>query len=169
MRLFISVQLNKYLRGALQDMQDAMREQGVAGNYTRAENLHITLAFIGEYSDPTEVLDAMRRVSFEPFDIRLDGLGAFGDLWWAGVGEGSDELKALASKLRRALSEAGIPSDRKRFSPHITLLRRARSTEGFRPDEEDCAYWRRPYMTVERISLMRSDRTKHGMVYTEIQ
>ena len=80
-----------------------------------------------------------------------------------------DELKALASKIRRRLSEAGIPFDRKRFSPHITLLRRARFTDDFAPYEEDCATWRMPYLTVERISLMRSDRTKHGMVYTEIR
>ena len=162
MRLFIAVQLNSYLRGALQDMQDAMREQGVQGNFTRTDNLHITLAFIGEYSDPSAVLDAISGVDFEPFDIRLEGLGAFGDLWWAGVGTGSDELKALASKIRHRLSEAGIPFDRKRFSPHITILRRARFTDDFAPDEEDCDAWRMPYLTVERISLMRSDRTKHG-------
>ena len=167
MRLFISVQLNKEFRNALLDMQENMREQGVQGNFTRASNLHITLAFIGEYSDPTEVLEVVNSIDFWPFEISLDGMGAFGDLWWAGVGEGGEDLKALASKLRHALAEAGIPFDRKKFSPHITIVRRARYTEGFVPEEipkED-----KPYMTVDRICLMRSDRTKHGMVYTEIK
>ena len=167
MRLFISVQLNKEFRNALFNMQESMREQGVQGNFTRAANLHITLAFIGEYSDPLEVLEVVRSLDFWPFEIGLDGVGAFGDLWWAGVGEGSDDLKALASKLRHALAEAGIPFDRKKFSPHITLVRKARFTEGFVPEEipED----EKPYMTVDHICLMRSDRTKHGMVYTEIK
>ena len=115
------------------------------------------------------MLDAISSIDFEPFDIRLEGLGAFGDLWWAGIGTGSEELKALAAKLRHELSEAGISFDRKRFSPHITLIRRARFTDDFTPGEEDFASWRKPYLTVERISLMRSDRTKHGMVYTEIR
>ena len=168
MRLFISVQLNKVLRDQLLDIQEGMREQGVQGNFTRAANLHITLAFIGEYSDPSEVLEVVRNVDFWPFEISLDGVGAFGDLWWAGVDKGSEELKALAAKLRHALAEAGIPFDRKRFAPHITILRRARFAEGFVPEEESPED-ERPSMLVDRICLMRSDRTKHGMVYTEIR
>ena len=165
MRLFIAVQLNKKFRNALLDMQDDMMEQGVQGNFTPVENLHITLAFIGEYSDPLEVLEVVRSIKFQPVRISLEGVGAFGDLWWAGVGEGSDKLKDLASKLRRGLADAGIPFDKKRFSPHITLVRRARYTDGFVPEEEGS----KPRMIVDRISLMRSDRTKHGMVYTEIK
>ena len=169
MRLFIAVQLNKKLREELLDMQDAMREQGVEGNFTRVRNMHVTLAFIGEYSDPQEVLEVVRSVDFWPFEISLDGVGAFGDLWWAGVGTGSEELKTLAGKLRHALAEAGIPFDRKRFSPHITILRKARFTEGFVPEEALGDDGQKSYMTVDRICLMRSDRTKHGMVYTEIR
>ncbi len=149
-------------------MQEEMREQGVQGNFTRAANLHITLAFIGEYSDPSEILEVVRSVDFWPFEISLDGVGAFGDLWWAGVGKGSEELKILASKLRHALAEAGIPFDRKRFAPHITILRRSRFAEGFVPEEE-APEDEKPSMLVDRICLMRSDRTKHGMVYTEIR
>ncbi len=99
MRLFISVQLNKVLRNQLLDVQEGMREQGVQGNFTRAANLHITLAFVGEYNDPSEVLEVVRSVDFWPFEISLDGVGAFGDLWWAGVDKGSEELKALAGEI----------------------------------------------------------------------
>nr|MCR4590066.1 RNA 2',3'-cyclic phosphodiesterase [Lachnospiraceae bacterium] len=75
------------------------------------------------------------------------------------------ELKKLVKTIRHSLSDKGIPFDRKRFSPHITVLRKASFTgnsDSFKiylPDEE---------MKVEDISLMRSDRGKNGMIYTEI-
>ena len=172
MRLFIAIQLNDEMKDALVRMQNAMKRQGVTGNFTRRENLHLTLAFIGEYPDPEDVREVVEQVEFDAFALVLDGVGAFGNLWWAGVGsegetEGPDALEALARRLRRALSDAGIPFDRKKFSPHITLVRKAKSLDGGIPSgvlenvpEAD--------MIVDRISLMRSDRGKHGMIYTEL-
>ena len=160
MRLFIAVNLTAPMKDALINAQSDMYEQGVRGNFTKEENLHLTLAFIGEFNDPDAVLDALQTVEFKPFEITLDGMGRFGDLWWAGL-KGSQALEAVARRVRRALAENGIPFDRKRFSPHITLLRKAR---GEMP--EVCIEPAR--MTVDCISLMRSDRGKSGMIYTEL-
>ena len=84
MRLFIAIQFEEKILDALNDFQDDLKEKGVTGNYTRRENLHITLAFIGEYGNPHDVLEAMEQVGFGPFDIALDGVGSFGDLFWVG-------------------------------------------------------------------------------------
>ena len=164
MRLFIAIQLSDGMRAALGGVQDDLYRQGVRGNYTPAENLHLTLAFIGEYGDPERVLDVIRSVPFAPFELRLEGIGAFGDLWWVGL-ERSEALQNYVRKLRRALAEADIPFDRKRFTPHITLLRRANA---------DMARLRgitveRVGITVDHPSLIRSDRGKGGMIYTEIE
>ena len=55
-----------------------------------------------------------------------------------------------------------IPFDRKHLSPHITLLRKA-------------SFDRMPgitvpsaSMTADAVSLMRSERGKSGMIYTEL-
>lgn len=163
MRLFIAVQLSEPMRGAISKVQDGLLRLGVRGSYTPRENLHLTLAFIGEYNDPDQVLDVMCGVPSEPFELRLDGMGCFGDLWWAGL-EPSAALQGYVRQLRHALAEACIPFDRKRFSPHITVLRRASMEMS-----------RLPGISVEGIgmvadhaSLMRSDRGKRGMIYTEI-
>ena len=121
----------------------------------------LTLAFIGEYASPDDVMDALETVASEPFDISLEGIGSFGAVWWAGLSE-SEALKTLARRVRHALAEAGIPFDKKRFSPHITLIRQPNSVvipEVAPP---------RGRMRVERFSLFRSDRGKSGVVYTEI-
>lgn len=60
MRLFIAIQLNQKIKQLVSDVQDTFRWQQVKGNYTPEENLHITLAFIGEYGDPHEILELMQ-------------------------------------------------------------------------------------------------------------
>ena len=149
---------------ALTEFQKGFKKIGVVGNYTREENLHLTLAFVGEYGNPDEVLDALEQVEFEPFEIRLDGVGNFGDLLWAGV-SGEEKLAVVARRLRHELAEAGIPFDKKKFRPHVTLIRRASYRTGQKLPKEPL---RAEGMTVKRISLMKSERGKNGMVYTEI-
>ena len=148
------------MKDALIEAQNQMYEGGIKGNYSPEENLHLTLAFIGEYPDPEAVLEALSSVSFTPFTLELQGLGCFGELWWAGMKE-SAPLAAVAKRVRRALADAGIPFDKKRFSPHITLIR---NSSGTMPEIS-----MEPFsMSVESISLFRSDRGKGGMIYTEI-
>ena len=105
MRLFIAIQLNEAMRQLATIVQDTFRQFGVRGNFTPTENLHLTLAFIGEYGDPDEVLDAMERISFAPFTITMDKVGSFDELWWTGFEE-SGELETLVRKVRRALADA---------------------------------------------------------------
>lgn len=160
MRLFIAINLSEDMKNSLIDLQNEMYDHGACGNFTQEENLHLTLAFIGEYPDPQAVMDSLSSVSFAPFELVLEGVGSFGDLWWAGLKE-SVPLAAVVRRIRRALAEKDIPYDRKRFSPHITLIRKA---SGEMPDIQTAPV----SMTVTHISLMRSDRGKNGMIYTEI-
>ena len=75
MRLFLAVNLSPEMKNALTDVQRAMYDRGVRGNFTAAENLHLTLAFIGEYPSADAVMDALSSVTFTPFDLALDGVG----------------------------------------------------------------------------------------------
>ena len=160
MRLFLAVRLSADMKDTLIGIQNKWYDAGIRGNYIPEENLHMTLVFIGEYTDEDPVMDALAGVSFTPFPITLEGTGCFGDLWWAGMKD-SAPLEAVVRRIRRALSEKDIPFDRKRFRAHITLLRKATGAmPGIRPEPAS--------MTVETISLMRSDRGRTGMIYTEI-
>ena len=164
MRLFIAIRLDDTVRNALRAVQNEMRRRGVEGNYTRPENLHLTLAFIGDYGDPDAVIEAMETVDFEPFTLRLAEPGSFGDLWWAGL-EASGELDALVRRLRRALAEKGIPFDRKSFRAHVTLIRKPSYRNDPRPGTIVVP---QAEMPVKRVSLMLSTRGKNGMIYTEL-
>ena len=64
-------------------------------------------------------------------------------------------------RLRRGLAGADIPFDRKRFSPHFTLIRQPdRPLPGLAVPAAG--------MQAARISLMRSDFGRGGVVYTEV-
>ena len=161
MRLVIAIQLNEEAKQAIEDVQEVLRWQNIQGKYSPRENLHVTLAFIGEYGDPDNVLDVMEDTEFNPFTISLDKVGDFGELFWAGISD-SPELTNYVKRLRKGLADAGIPFDRKKFSPHITLVRK--------PIYKNWHYDRAPKgnMTVDCISLMKSERGKNGMIYTEL-
>ena len=163
MRLFTAIQPSPGFRAALEDLQGRLQEAGVTGKYREPDGLHMTLAFIGEWpEDVTGILPAVRR----PFPITLSHLGIFpeANVLWAGV-EPSEELEHLAARVRRALANEGIPFDRKRFCPHITLARKP-----FVPERAALSEIRVPSasMTVEDVCLYRSDRGKNGMAYTVI-
>ncbi len=164
MRLFIAIQFNDEIMESLTGFQDRLRTQGVRGNYTKRENLHITLAFIGDYGNPDDVLDAMEQVEFKPLEISLDGVGHFGDLFWVGI-TNNPELVGYVKRLRHALSENGVPYDKKRFSPHITLIRKCSYKGGQQVPVTEPPMGS---MKATRVSLMKSERGKNGMVYTEI-
>ena len=162
MRLFIAINLTSEMKRILKKAQDSWRIYGVRGNYTPEENLHMTLAFIGDYPDPDHILDVMETVQAEPFYMTIDGFGNFDDLWWAGV-QTSAELNKTASGLRRALAENQISFDRKGFTPHITLVRKTLFPNDIPPVSITPVT-----MKVDHISLMRSDHGKKQMIYKEI-
>ena len=161
MRLFIAVRLSDEMKKELVHLMRELRKQGVEGNYTPVQNLHLTLCFIGETDKKEEIQKILDRLSWKHFRLSLSGMGCFGDLLWAGA-DGGKELYALAEEIRKGLDAAGIPYDKKAFHPHITLLRRMKGTDGtlYSPPERE--------MTVKELTLMRSDRVNGRMVYTGI-
>ncbi|MCR5695246.1 MAG: RNA 2',3'-cyclic phosphodiesterase [Clostridia bacterium] len=157
MRLFVAVCLNDEMKKALTEMQSEAKRLGMRGSLTPGNNMHITLAFIGEYGRPDEILRIMREIPFDDFEIRLNGSGSFGDILWGGV-ICPKELTEYTARLRELFEERGIPFDGKPFRPHITLARKTENIPaGIVPREES--------MKVSRISLMRSDRGRDGKVY----
>ena len=164
MRLFIAIQFEETFKQALLDVQRAFKNCGIKGNYTKPENLHLTLAFIGEYGNPQKILDALNDIEFTPLELSLNEIGQFETILWAGI-SANEHLRQNVKRIRRALAEQEIPFDRKKFLPHITLVRQYSLTK--RTQFPDIII---PHlsMKVRDFSVMRSERGKNGMIYTEI-
>ena len=160
MRLFVAVQLSDELRSTITGTMHDLKVAGVKGSYTPMQNLHLTLAFIGEVKDSATVKNALKTVSFKPFRLSLSDMGCFGDLVWVGM-RGSRGLSAAVKNVREAPDAAGIDYDRKSFVPHITIIRKAagRWQSVTAPKGE---------MMVKKISLMKSEQKDGKRVYTEV-
>ncbi|WP_026493482.1 MULTISPECIES: RNA 2',3'-cyclic phosphodiesterase [unclassified Butyrivibrio] len=164
MRLFIAIILDENMTDALIEMQDDLMRSGIKGHFTRPENLHMTLAFIGENDEPEKIEEIMRDVPLRSFSIKVSGTRRFKDMVFANVLDNPD-LHDYVKRLRRALSDNDIDFDRKKFMSHITLVRRASGNREF-PIQTDAEI--EETMRVKGISLMKSEQGKHGMIYTEI-
>lgn len=167
MRLFIAVNFNEDTKSALLDLRDELHASSEHGNFTSPENLHLTLAFLGECNpgELTVVRAVMDTVNFEPFDAMIEHVGRFGRgdgeaLWFAGMRE-VKPLLDLQSELTGKLRAAGFELDRRKFSPHITLGRRVLTKAVPKRVE--------PFgETVYKIDLMKSERINGAMRYTSI-
>ena len=162
MRLFVAIPFPPEVRSALEEAQAQLRRQGVRGNYSRPENLHLTLAFLGETSRCREAARALTTAQNRSFSLTLGGFGRFGDVWWMGV-QPCPPLEDLAAGLQDRLRAAGFDLERRPFRPHITLLRQARGPAA--PDPEVPAVT----MTVDRMVLMESLRLNGRLVYRAVQ
>ena len=165
MRLFVAVLLSESMRQALLETMAQMRAQGAHGNFTRRENLHITLAFLGE-TDALGCARAKRALatctaSCAPVPLQLSQAGHFGTLWWAGL-QNSVPLQALAQSTQNALRAEGFALENRPFVPHITLARQVSAPAPL------CLRVPRASFSAERISLMRSERINGVLRYTEI-
>ena len=161
MRLFVAIPLSEEMKKVLVGCMHDLKKQGAEGNYVPAQNLHVTLAFIGEYDDPERVKEVMKTVPFQEFRMSLSEMGNFGNILWAGI-KGNQKLKTYAKELRSALSANGIPCSQEKFVPHITLVRGAAVKKActVRLPKAD--------MMVKKVSLMKSVQKGGGVVYKEL-
>ena len=135
MRLFVALEIPAGVRDNLAALVQELRTltQEARDNrprWARAENLHVTLKFIGEVA--RERLDGIRGAlaavrSERPADLAFRGLGFFPNerhprIFWAGI-EASENLQSLAAEIDRSLEAFGVARERRAFAPHLTLAR----------------------------------------------
>jgi 2'-5' RNA ligase len=96
------------------------------------EKLHLTLKFLGDVSEDElgrvpQALGPLRE-GREPFEVSTSGFGAFPSqkrarILWAGIGEGTEPLRALAQSVADLLEPAGFGREGRPYVPHLTLGR----------------------------------------------
>ncbi len=168
MRCFIAAWPDESAHLALAALSEDVRQRIEHRRITHVDDLHLTLAFIGDLSDDDAlpVAQAAARLRFKPFEWQLDTLGFFeqAGVVWAGANmrdETHKPLLKLADRLRKVLNQMSIEHDRRPLAPHVTLLRGVR-----RFDMEHIAppiNWR-----IDSIALYRSAGSRSGSRYSRL-
>lgn len=167
MRLFLGIELPTAWRQALDRGAAGLKEAGVRANFTRRDNYHLTLVFLGETDRAAAAVAALEQVTSPPFPLRSASPGCFskkgGDIWWLGV-EPLPGLLAAQRQLEDALREAGFSPEKRPYRPHITLARKVRSPAGLEPLT---APGRFPALEcrVDRLTLFSSERVEGVLRY----
>lgn len=139
------------------------RLHGVCGGRrTRAETIHLTLAFLGEVEserigDLLALAGEIRAPAFG-FNLTRFGWWPHNRIVWAAPDETPAELALLVDALRESLFGAGFRFDTKPFVPHVTLLRKADCGKGPLPIRE--IEWR-----VEDFVMVGSVLGERGAAY----
>jgi 2'-5' RNA ligase len=167
-RLFSAVAIPEDIGEAL-----VSRQTGLPGARWRpVDTLHVTLRFFGEVSQNQAAdLDAeLSGVAADPFELSLEGAGAFGEgdqvrVVWAGLAE-SAPLKQLAKRCEAAARRAGLKPEGRPYRPHVTLA----YLHG--ADPVKVAAWiqthnllKSPPFRVDRFGLYSSWRSEDGARY----
>ncbi len=170
-RLFIALRPPEAVAEALLDTME-----GISGaRWQDADNLHVTLRFIGEVDRHTaaDVETALDSLTFATFPISISGVGHFEGnkrprAIWARVAP-SPQLDELQMRVEMACRRAGLRPETRKFVPHVTLAR-LNSGSGLIDDwllrhgTLNLGPW-----TVDRISLYESDLTPNGAIYSEVE
>ncbi|HTI01824.1 MAG TPA: RNA 2',3'-cyclic phosphodiesterase [Acidisoma sp.] len=169
MRLFVALDLPWPLRERLMQLST-----GIPGcRWMPAENLHLTLRFIGEVPNwRAEEIDlALHAIKARNFPLTLSGVGLFEKggrvtSLWAGI-ERCPQLDHLQSKVETALQRAGLEPERRRFTPHVTLARLDQpANEKVTRFLQGHSLFRAEPFEVEWFTLFSSQLGKEGSVYT---
>ena len=141
-RVFCAVELPSEVRQRAAEHAARLRERfrEARASWPRAENLHLTLKFLGEIDEGRVALlsSAAARAAeqSQPFELIIEGAGAFPPrgaprVLWLGVEDESGGLARLQSRLEDECAAAGFPREERPFHPHLTLAR-VRAPQGAR-------------------------------------
>ena len=173
-RLFIAVNCSDETKKLLLSVQEKIKSQSLKGNFSRPDNIHLTLVFLGETPENqvqaicSAIKEAMQP-PVAPFSLTFSQTGCFThskkDLWWIGAGHSDPSLgtlKNIRQRITGGLSTAGVAFDDRPFNPHITLGREIKHNAPIVIDRQEIIF------PVNRISLMKSEHLDKVLVYTEV-
>ena len=178
-RAFVALPLPDMLCQRLMLVQSLLPLPRPATRPVPPENLHLTLAFVGEHPGPVleDLHHALDDLRAPAFDLTLRGLEAFGGRMPRSVHAGVTPcaaLERLQRKVLRALETVGIVPERRRFTPHVTLARldwrrladpdRARLQQAV----ADHHGFRAGPARIEAFALFRSQLGREGAHYDEL-
>lgn len=149
-RLFIALEFDRISR---EKILRAARDAG-AKRVVPAENLHATLAFLGERESAEDLIRAMGAISAEEFDVRLGKSASFGS---AEAFLLSDNGEMLALK---RLTDAFTGLSSADFVPHVTVTRKERLKKGFTASET---------LHATAATLFESEFTDSKRIYTPLK
>ena len=178
-RSFIALEIPEKIRHNVMEFQNRLKSIHDDIKWVRAENLHLTLKFLGNVeknriNDLTALIHKALQ-EFEPFEVALGGSGVFPNrhrpnVLWIGFLRGKEHLRTMASVLNESLIKMGFEEERRKYHPHITLGRVRSRQKIVKTIElmESLSFLEQSFL-VQELVLMKSDLRPSGAEYTPLE
>ncbi len=180
-RAFIAIEIPDPIRAAIAEAQDRLKRArvGVKISWTKVDNLHLTLQFLGYIEEPVvpQISQALAGVAgqYPAFDLAVRGAGAFPNersprVLWVGCDNDTGNLNTLAQAVQSAMQAFGFEPEHREFSAHLTLGR-------VKFPKHDAALTKAldsiknldfGTMRVEAIHLFQSQLHPEGSIYSKL-
>ncbi len=182
-RSFIAIELPDELKLELTQLEARLKSDKQPWvKWVDPYSIHLTLKFLGDVTTNRidEITGAMEKAvaGMLPFHLKVQDLGVFPNLKrvqvaWVGISGDLDKVGQLQQRIESNLVPLGFAPESRPFTPHLTL---ARLRNWASPDERqrfgqliastrfESAY----AIEVDAISLMRSQLTREGAIYSRI-
>ncbi len=183
-RSFIAIELPEELKQELTRLESELKQAGGVdcARWVDPYSIHLTLKFLGNVvrGRISEIGRAMEDAcrGIPPFQLGITELGAFPNLRriqvvWVGLGGEVGRLQQLVRQLEMELSRLGFASESRPFTPHLTLARiRDNAPLSSKQSLGELLVRTHPGfnspINVKAISLMRSQLTPGGAIYSRI-
>jgi len=181
-RSFIAIELPDELKLALKQLEARLKlGEQPSVKWVDPDSIHLTLKFLGNIAiDRTgEITKVMEEAAqgISPFHLEVKDLGVFPNLKraqvaWVGISGEVDKLGQFQQRIESNLARLGFAPESRSFTPHLTLARvrnQASSDERQRFGQliADTKF-EAGTIEVDAISLMRSQLTREGAIYSQI-
>lgn len=162
MRLFFALWPPRETAQALAAWASEVKQQ-TGGRVTATENIHLTLAFLGE-ADPAQAGAAARQVKARRHELPLDSAKYVkrNEMVWVGPSAMPAALADLVEQLHAALRAQAFALEERPFAAHVTLIRKARSPKALPPLPK--VEW-----PVNEFVLVRSSTSPRGSTYEPVE
>lgn len=177
-RTFIAIEIPNSIKTTLTAMQHDLQRAAADVSWTKPENFHLTLRFLGEVEERRieEVKDVCDKAAaaFRPFMLRLNNAGVFPNfrqprVLWAGLAGEIEVAQKLQAHLEKSLVSLGFAPEDKPFKPHLTVGR-VKSPKNARQVAALTEIHSLPELSFEvrEIVLMKSELHSTGARYTTL-
>lgn len=179
MRCFVAIELPEHIRDRLAELQQQLTPLAREIRWTRPEQIHLTLKFLGEMPDDrvAELCAVVVAAAggLGPIPLEVSGLGCFpprggARVVWAGLEDPSSELARCHDACEEAFAKVGFPPETRPFSPHLTIgrSRDPRGSRQARGTLDGLATFAAGSFTATKLTLFESILGRSGATYNAL-
>ena len=178
MRLFLAIELTDDVRAHLLATRKRLETGLPKFSYTKPENLHLTLKFLGDV-EPKRVdaiTESLAKISTQRIELRASGIECFPNrgpirIITAAMTGTIAPLKALVDNIEQRCKFLGFEKEQRAYKPHVTLGRaRPVLSAKFRQLASDATVglWPGPTFSPRDFVLMNSQLGPQGSTYSAV-